>query len=152
MKKVFQLLLLIIVIKVPVNGQNLDLGQKIEKVPNTFKLIGISSKDNSKIYRFIETFPTTVFSYSVDYFEVKIHENTVVSLHFVLRPKDKLNEVPIDLIEKIKLKSGHEPLKKDSKYFFDDISNKTVVARQNIPDYNGDKIHILVSLTDYLKN
>ena len=131
-------------------SQNFDLGQKFDKVPDTFELIGISSKDTSKIYRFREKNLTTVFSYTVDKFEIRVHKKTIVSLHFVLNPKNKSSNVPTDLIDKVKTKSGREPLKKDSQYYFDDISSKTVIFRKNIPEYGGDKIHIVVTSSKYL--
>lgn len=133
-------------------SQDLTLGNRLDKIPGYFELIGASSKDNSRIYSLKENSPSTIFSYSVDKYEIKIHKNIIVSMHFVLIPKDKGDNVPEDLINKVKLKGGREPIKKDSKYYFDDISSKTVILRAKIPEYGGDKIHIQVTLTEYLNN
>lgn len=149
MKKII-ILICTIFISSTIYCQNFDLGETLNEIPETLKLIGISSKDNSKIYRFNQEFPSTVFSYEVDKFEIKIYQNTIVSLHFVLKPKDNTSNVPIELIEKVKLKSGNSPVLKDSKYFFDDISSKTIIFRKNIIDYGGDRIHILTTSTEYL--
>ena len=68
----------------------------------------------------------------------------------MLNPENKTSNVPVDLIDKVKIKSGREPLKKDSQYYFDDISSKTVIFRKNIPEYGGDKIHTVVTSSKYL--
>lgn len=134
----------------PIFSQNYDLGQKFDNTQSNFELVGISSKDNSKMYRFKEDFSTTVFSYTVDKFEIRVYNDIIVSLHFVLNPKDKTGRIPKTLIEKVKLKSGREPLIKGSKYYFDDESSKTVIFRQDIPDYGGDKIHTMTTSSKYL--
>ena len=150
MKRIILFLTIIFLTCKLVISQNFDLGHRFDKIPNTFELVGISSKDTSKIYRSKEKNPTTVFSYTVDKFEIRVHNKTIVSLHFVLNPKNKTSNVPVDLIDKIKTKSGREPLKEDSQYYFDDISSKTVIFRKNIPEYGGDKIHIVVTSSKYL--
>jgi len=142
--------LIFILISSVVYGQNYNIDQHLDKIPSSFELIGISSKDNSKIYRYKESFPTTVFSFDVDKYEIKIHKNIIVGLHFVLLPKDKNNNVPYTLIDKVSQKSGIKPIFKNSKYYFDDITSKTQIFRQYIPDYGGDRIHIMITSTKYL--
>lgn len=132
--------------------QDLTLGNRLDKIPDYFQLIGASSKDNSRIYRLKNNFPSTIFSYTVDKYEIKIHKNIIVSMHFVLLPKDKSQTIPDDLINRVKLKSGREPTKRNSNYYFDDISSRTVILRANMTEYGGDKIHIQVTLTEYLLN
>ncbi len=131
-------------------SQGVDLGDKFSSVASKFKLIGITSKDNSKIYRYTDIFPTTVFSYKVDKFEIKVLNDKIVSLHFVLIPVDNSNDVPLSLVKNIEQKSKRQAIKKGDKYFFDDISSKTIVFRKDMPEYGGDKIHIAVISTDYL--
>ena len=143
MKKIFFLILIISHCHYVFN-QNLDIGNRIDKVPDTFDLIGKSSTDNSKIYRFNGVFPTTVFSHSVDKYEIKIHNQTIVSTHFVLLPKDQSEKVPSELIQKLKAKSGIDPVIKGSKYYFDDGKVRTVIHRKNEPLYGGDKIFVMV--------
>ena len=151
MIKTIILLLFISISNISLYSQFYDIGDKIYSTPSNYQIIGISSKDNSKIYRYKDKFPTTVFSYTVDKYEIKIRDNTVVGMHFVLYPTDNnYNVVPESLINKIKIKSGNEPLKKGIKYYFDDGSTRTIVYRKNIPDYGGDRIFIYVVSTDYL--
>jgi len=131
-------------------SQGVDLGDKFSPVASKFKLIGITSKDNSKIYRYTDVFPTTVFTYNVDEFEIKVLNDIVVSLHFVLNPVDNNISVPQSLIKNIEQKSNCQPLKKGGKFYFDDVSSKTIVFRKEMSEYGGDKIHIAVISTTYL--
>jgi len=131
-------------------SQDYKINEGIEKLDEKFELIGVSSKDNSKIYLYKEKYPTTVFSYIVNRFEIKIYKNTIVGLHYVLEPKDNTGNIPKELINQISEKSGREPILKDSSYYFDDISSKTTIFRKQVSEYGGDKIHILISSTDYL--
>ena len=131
-------------------SQGFNIGDSFNNTSETFDLIGISSKDNSRIYRYKGTFPSTVFSYTVDKFEIKVHKGLIVSLHFVLNPKDNTGVIPKSLIEQIKIKSGTDPTIKDSKYYFDEYTSRTVVYRDDLPQYGGDRIFIMVISKDYL--
>jgi hypothetical protein len=134
-----------------VASQSYNIGDKIDNIPSYFELLGVSSKDNSKIYRLKVNFPTTSFSYKVDKFEIKVWNNTIVTLHFVLFPKDtQINIVPLDLLEKIKAKSGTTYFQKESKFYFDENEVRTVVFRESLELYEGDRIHISVISSDYL--
>lgn len=142
---------MIFIIFIPcIKAQNYEIGQKFNNSDPNFTLLGVSSKDNSKIYRYKQSFPTTVFSYNVAYFEIKAYNNKIVNLHFVLNPKDRSTSVPKDLIDKVKSKSGVMPVLKNNKYYFDDDISRTMIFRENKLEYGGDKIHVMVVSIDYL--
>jgi len=139
--------------KPTINTQPIDfnIGDKISDIPSYFTHLGTTASDNSKIYRINRNFESTVFSFTVYQFEIKIFENTIVALHFILNPKDSTSRsIPLSLVEQIKTKSGVQYIYKDSKYFFDEGPTRTIVSREDSPIYGGDKIHIMTISTKYL--
>lgn len=130
--------------------QDYSLGNRMVKIPESWELVSISSKDNSKLYRLKGSAPSTVFAYNVDKFEILIHNNTIVTLHFILFPKDNGTSVPNDIINGVIRRSGEEPIKKDSRYYWSDNTSRTIIYRENSQSYGGDKIFIMVVWADYL--
>ncbi len=143
-------LILILFISELVFYQDYSLGNRMVKIPDSWELISISSKDNSKIYRLKGRAPSTVFSYTVDKFEIIIHNNTIVTLHYVLFPKDSGTSVPIDLINGVIRRGGEKPIIKDSRYYWSDNTSRTVIYRAKNQAYGGDRIFIQVVWADYL--
>lgn len=128
-------------------SQTIKIGENFEKYAANFKLVGISTKDNSYSYTSIRAIPSQLYGRKVDKIIVSTINNIIIRKIYLLLPDSSDADIPISVVTQVEKELSIKFAKKEKYYgaILDGV--KISVSRNNdgITDFK-DRIMIFYAI------